>query len=192
MSAIEYNSLVFKISQRVDELNVLSHLRFMFRWRLASGSEDNIHDALSLFKELEEHNILGPDRLVEMKELLSDVEEWSLLEKIEKFESKRKEYRDLLEQIILPLDELNELERLMAMCRGKISEDSEGHIHDVRSLFKELENQNNLGIYHLDILKAILAEIENNELLKKVEKFEERRKEEAAIKRKKGNSLCFS
>ena len=192
MSAIEYNSLVFKISQRVDELNVLSHLRFMFRWRLASGSEDNIHDALTLFKELEEQNILGPDRLVEMKELLSDVEEWSLLEKVEKFESKRKEYRDLLEQIILPLDELNELERLMAMCRGKISEESEGHIQDVRSLFKELENQDNLGIYHLDILKAILAEMENNELLKKVEKFEERRKQESAIKRKKGNSLCFS
>jgi len=159
---------------------------------LASGSEDNIHDALSLFKELEEQNILGADRLVEMKELLSDVEEWSLLEKVEKFESKRKEYRDLLKQIILALDELNELERLVVMCRGKISEESEGHIHDVRSLFKELENQNNLGIYHLDILKTILTEMENNELLKKVEKFEERRKQEAAIKRKKGKSLCFS
>ena len=191
MSAIEYNSLVFKISQRLDELNILSHLRFMFRGRLACGSEDNIHDALSLFKELEEQNILGPDSLVEMKELLSDVEEWSLLEKVEKFESKRKEYRDVLEEIILALDELNELERLIAMCRGKIPEESEGHIHDVRSLFKELENQRILEIYHLDILKAILAEMENNELLKKVEKFEERRKQEAAIRRKKGNSLFF-
>ena len=187
MSAIEYNSLVFKISQRVDELNVLSHLRFMFRGKLAPGSEDNIHDTLSLFKELEEQNILGADRLVEMKELLSDVEEWSLLEKVEKFESKRKEYHHLLEQIIRALGELNELERLIAMCRGKISEESEGHIHDVRSLLKELENQNNLGIYHLDILKVILTEMENSELLKEVEKFEERRKQEAAIKRKKGN-----
>jgi len=126
-----------------------------------------------------------------MKELLNDVEEWSLLEKVEEFESKRKEYHDLLEQIIRALDELNELERLVAMCRGKISEESESHIHDVRSLFKELENQNNLGIYHLDILKVILTEMENSELLKEVEKFEERRKQEAAIKRKKGNSLCF-
>ena len=145
-----------------------------------------------MFKELEEQNILGADRLVEMKELLSDVEEWSLLERVEKFESKRKEYRDLLEQVIHALEELNELERLVAMCRGKISEESEGHIHDVRSLFKELENQSNLGIYHLDILKVILTEMENSELLKKVEKFEERRKQEAAIKRKKGNSLRFS
>ena len=191
MSAIEYNSLVFKISQRIDERNVLSHLRFMFRGKLAPGSEDHIHDALSLFKELEEQKILWADRLVEMKELLNDVEEWSLLEKVEEFESKRKEYHDLLEQIIRALDELNELERLVAMCRGKISEESESHIHDVRSLFKELENQNNLGIYHLDILKVILTEMENSELLKEVEKFEERRKQEAAIKRKKGNSLCF-
>jgi len=163
----------------------------MFRGKLASGSEDNIHDALSLCKELEEQNILGADRLVEMKELLSDVEEWSLLEKVEKFESKRKEYRDLLKQIILALDQLNEVERLVAMCRGKISEESEGHIHDVRSLFKELENQNNLGIYHLDILKTILTEMENNELLKKVEKFEERRKQEAAIIRKKAKAAAF-
>lgn len=191
MSAIEYNSLVFKISQRVDELNVLRHLRFMFRGKLQPGSEDNIHDALSLFKELEEQNILGADRLVEMKELLSDVEEWSLLEKVEKFESKRKEYRYLLDKIIRALDELNELERLIAMCRGNIPEESEDQIRDVRSLFKELENQNNLGIYHLDILKVILTEMENNELLKEVEKFEERRKQEATIKRKKGNCLCF-
>jgi len=191
MSAIEYNNLLFEISRRLDELNVLDRLRFMFRGKVASGSED-IRDALSLFKELEEQNILGADRLVEMKELLKGVEEWSLLEKVEKFESKRKEYHDLLEQIIRALDELNELERLIAMCRGKITEEREGHIHDVRSLFKELENQNNLGIHHLDILKVILTEMENSELLKEVEKFEERRKQEAAIQRKKGNSLCFS
>ena len=192
MSAIEYNNLLFEISQRLDELNVLDRLRFIFRGKFASGSEDIIQDALSLFKELEEQNILGADRLVEMKELLNGVEEWSLLEKIERFESKRKEYRDLLEQIIHVLDELNELERLIAMCRGKIPEESEDQIRYVRSLFKELENQNNLGIYYLDILKVILRKMESNELLEEVEKFEERRKQEAAIKRKKGKSLCFS
>ena len=188
MSAIEYNNLLFEISQRLDELNVLDRLRFLFRGKLAAGSEHIIQDALSLLKELEEQNILGPDRLVEMKELLNGVEEWSLLEKVEHFESKRKEYHCLLEQIIGALDELNELERLIAMCRGKIPEESEDQIRDVRSLFKELENQNHLGIYHLDILKVILTEMENSELLKEVEKFEERRKQEAAIKRKKGKS----
>jgi len=184
-------NLLFEISRRLNKLNVLDRLLFMFRGKLASGSEDIIQDALSLFKELEEQNILGADRLVEMKELLNGVEEWSLLEKVEKFESKRKEYHDLVEQIVRALNELNELERLIAMCRGKISEESEGHIHDVRSLFKELENQNNLGIHHLDILKAILTEMGNNELLKEVEKFEERRKREAAIKRKKAKAAAF-
>ena len=170
MSAIEYNNLLFEISRRLDELNVLDRLRFMFRGKLASGSEDNIQDALSLFKELEKQNILGADRLVEMKELLKGVEEWFLLEKVEKFESKRKEYHDLLERIIRALDELDELERLIAMCRGKITEESEDQIRDVRSLFKELENQNNLGFHHLDILKVILTEMEKSELLKEVVK----------------------
>ena len=157
---------------------------------LAPGSENNIQDALSLFKELEEQDILGADRLEEMKELLNGVEEWSLLGKVEKFESKRKEYSDLLEQIIHALDELDDLERLIAMCRGKISEESEGYIRDVRSLFKELENQNNLGIHRLDILKRILSEMENDDLLKELEEFAKRRKHENVFKRRKG--ICFS
>ena len=189
MSAIEYNNLLFEISRRLDELNVLDRLRFMFRGKLTSGSEDIIQDTLSLFKELEEQNILGADRLEEMKELLNGVEEWSLLEKVEKFESKRKEYHDLLEQIIRALDELNELERLIAMCRGKIPEVNEDQIHDVRSLFKELENQNNLGIHRLDILKVILTEMKKDDLFKEVERFAERRKQEVEIKRRKGSCL---
>ena len=190
MSAIEYNNLLFEISRRLNELNVLDRLRFMFRGKLAAGSEGIIVDALSLFQELEEQNILGADRLEEMKELLNGVEEWSLLEKVEKFESKRKEYHDLLEQIIGALDELNELERLIAICRGKIPEDT-GQIHDVRSLFKELESQNNLGIYRLDVLKVILTEMKKDDLLKEVERFEERRKQEVDIKRRKGSCHCL-
>ena len=75
MSAIEYNNLLFEISQRLDELNVLDRLRFMFRGKLTAGSEGIILDALSLFQELEEQNILGADSLDEMKELLNGVEE---------------------------------------------------------------------------------------------------------------------
>ncbi len=198
MSAIEYNNLLFEISQRLDEMNVLVRLVFMCRGKLAAGSEDNIRNVLSLFKELEEQNNLGIDRLKIMKELLKGVGEWSLNGKVEKFESKRKEYNDLLEQIIRVLDELDDLERLIALCRGKISEESEGHIQDVRSLFKELENQNNLGTYHLDILKGILTEIEKDDLVEEVEEFEERRNQEDDFKRKeddfhkrKGNLIYF-
>ena len=188
MSSIEYNNLLFEISQRLEELNVLDRLLFMCRGKLASGSEDNIEDARSLFQELEEQNNLGADHLEEMKELLKGVGEWSFIEKVETFERKRMEYNRLLTQIILALGELNDVERLVAICRGKISEESEGHIQDVHSLFKELENQNNLGIHRLSILKEILTETENHDLLKVLEEFEERRKQEDELKRKEDDS----
>lgn len=196
MPEIEYNSLVLEISKRLDELNILDSLLFLCRGKIASGSEDNIHNALSLFEKLEEQNNLGADRLEDMKELLKGVGEWSLNEKVETFERKRKEYNRLLKQIILELDELNDVERLVFICRGKISEESEGQIQDVRSLFQELENQNNLGIHRLGILKEILTETENRGLLKEVEKFQERRKQEDELKRKESDfkrrkGICF-
>ena len=188
MSSIEYNNLLFEISQRLEELNVLDRLLFMCRGKLASRSEDNIQDVRSLLQELEEQNHLGADHLEEMKELLKGVGEWSFNEKVETFERKRKEYNRLLKQIILVLDELNDVKRLVVICRGRISEESEGHIQNVRSLFKELENQNNLGIHRLGILKEILTETENHDLLKEVEEFEERRKQEDELKRKQDDS----
>ncbi|CAH3148406.1 unnamed protein product, partial [Pocillopora meandrina] len=158
MSATEYNNLLFAISRKLDELNALDHLLFICSGKLASGSEGNIHDTLSLCKELEVNNNLGSDRLQLMKRLLKGVEDWALLEKVERFECKRKEYKALLAS----LDALNDLERLIAICRGSVREESEGNIEDVRSLFKELENQDNLEIDYL-------AETESNELLKELE-----------------------
>ncbi|XP_022789506.1 uncharacterized protein LOC111329163 [Stylophora pistillata] len=175
MSSTEYNNLVFAISQKLDELNALDHLLFMCRGKLASGSEGNIHNTLSLCKKLEEQNNLSIDHLQLMKRLLKGVEDWVLLEKVEKFECKRKEYKALLEKVISGLDELNDVERLIAICRESVREGSEGNIEDVRSLFRELENQDNLEIDYLDVVKSILAETESNELLKEVEEFEERR-----------------
>ena len=76
MSAIEYNNLLFEISQRLEELNVLDRLVFTCRGMLASGSEDNIQDVLSLFKELEERNNLGINRMEVIKGLLKSFQEW--------------------------------------------------------------------------------------------------------------------
>ena len=166
----------------------------MCRGKLASGSEGNIHDTLLLCKELEVNNNLGSDRLQLMKRLLKGVEDWALLEKVERFECKRKEYKALLEKIISSLDALNDLERLIAICRGSVREGSEGNIEDVRSLFRELENQDNLEIDYLDVVKNILAETESNELLKELEEFEERRNLEDKSEARKGISisvLCF-
>lgn len=161
----------------------------MCRGKVDSRSEDSIRDVFSLFEELEEKGFLGPSRLEVVKELLKGVEEWRLLGKIKKFESKRKEYKDLLEQIIRVLDELNDLERLMSICRGKMPEANESRIQNVRLLFEELENHDCLGIASLGILKEILIEVEKQDLLKKVEEFEKRRSEDEEFESRKGKSF---
>ena len=186
MSAIEYYGLIFEISQRLDELNVGSKLIVMCRGKVAPRSERNIQDALSLFEELQGKEFLGPDNLDVLKQLLKGVKEWALLEKVEKFESKRKEYDDLLQKIIRGLDELNDVERLVSICGERIPPERKGNIPDVRSLFKELENNNCLGINRLGILKDILAHTEKSDLLTAVEDFEERRTREEKFERRKG------
>ena len=186
MSTIEYNSLLFEISERIDGLNALQRLVFICRGKLTQSGSGNVHDGLSLFKELEEHGYLGVDRLKLMKELLKSVKEWSLFGKVKKFENKRKEYKGLLEKIICALDELNDMERLITLCRGNIRECNIGNIADVRSLFEELENQETLGIDCLDVVKVILAETGKTDLFKEVEEFEERRDQEDEFEAKKG------
>ena len=189
MSAIEYNNLLFKVSQRLNELNVGRQLLVMCRGKVAPRSEENLQDVFSLFVELEEKEFLGPDRLDVLKDLLEGLEEWSLLENVEKFETKRKEYDGLLEQIIQALDELNDVERLVSICKGKIPEEMQGNIRDVRSLFEELKNNNCLGINRLDILKEILMQTDKKDLLKKVEEFKERRSRGNKFERRKGAYL---
>ena len=186
MSAVEYNSLIFEISQRLDELNVGRKLIVMCRGKVAPRSEGNMQDAFSLFVELEGKELLGPDNLDVLKDLLKGVKEWALLEEAEKFESKRKEYDVLLKKIIRVLDELNDVERLVSICGEKIPPERQGNIPDVRSLFKELENNNCLGINRLGILKDILAQTEKSYLLTTVKDFEERRTREDKFERRKG------
>ena len=186
MSAIEYNNLLFKVRRRVNELNAVEQLLFMCRGKVAPRTEENLQDAVYLFEELEEKEFLGPDKLDILKDLLEGLEEWSLLENVEKFETKRREYDGLLEQIIQALDELNDLERLVSICKGKIPHERQSSIHDVRSLFQELKNNSCLGVNHLSILKAILTQTEKRDLLEKVNEFEERRTLENNFERRKG------
>ena len=157
MSVIEYNDLLFKVSQRLNELNVGKRLLVMCRGKVAPRSEEHLPDALQLFWELQEKEYLGPDRLGVLKDVIGGLEEWSLLENVEKFETKRKEYHGLLEQIIQEL-ELNDVEQLVSICKGKILDERQGNIRDVRSLFQELKNNSCLEINRLDILKEILRQ----------------------------------
>ena len=187
MPEIEYNNLLYRISKTLDELDVGEQLLFLCRGKVTARSEENIQ-ARSLFEELEQKGFLSPDHLLLLKGMLKEVNEWALFDEVEKFETKRKEYNNLLEKIVRVLDELNELERLVSICGGKITEESQGKVQGVRSLFKELESNDWLGIDCLDILKEILTQTEKSDLLKEVEEFEQRRIRENKFRKRKGIS----
>ena len=119
MSVVEYRVLLYQFSEEIDWQTQRRKLIFILRAYLPDGSEGGITDIDSLLTMLEEKNILGIDRLNVMKELLKEIEKWDLLRRIERFEIKRKDYKQLLEKISRALDESNELQRLISICRGK-------------------------------------------------------------------------
>ncbi|KAL9984454.1 hypothetical protein ACROYT_G006747 [Oculina patagonica] len=186
MSAIEYRNLLYEVSQEIDWLTERQRLLFICEAEglIVTGSESNIQDVLSMFKGLEERNHLGIDRLEVLKDLLKGAGKWHLLELVEKFDIKRKEYNNLLEQICCVLEQGNHVERIISMCKEKISYDRERDFKDVRTLFTELEKQNNLGIARLDILKKIVIDAEKPDLLEQIVEFEEKRKQEEIVERK--------
>ena len=195
MSYEEYNGLLSRISRQLDQLNQHEHLLFVCRRRVASRPED-IPDALSLFRELEEQNNLAIDRVELLKELLKEVEEWSLFEKVRKFEDKRKEYKELLEQISRSLDESNHLQQLISVCTERETlEEDERNTQTARILFEKLERRGIFEFGRLDFLKGILSGIERQDLVKKVQDFEKRRIGEDEFKLRKGKYhlvLCNS
>ena len=186
MSVIEYNNLLFKISQRLNELNVGRRLLVMCRGKVAPRDEENMQDVFPLFVELEQNGFLGADKLNILKDLLKGLEEWSLFGNVKSFESKRKEYNSLLERIIHVLDELDCVDQLVAICSDRIPEEKHSSIQDVRSLFQELENNDSLGIDHLEVLKEILTRQEKTDLLREVEKFEDGKNQEEEFEWRKG------
>ena len=188
MSYVEYNHLLFEISQRLDQLNQHEHLLLMFRGRVASRPED-IPDALSLFRELEDRNKLAIDRVELWKELLKAVGEWPLFDKVRKFEDKRKEYQELLEQISRALDESNQLQQLIAVCIERVTlEENERNSQTARILFEKLEGRELFEFGRLKFLKEILSRIQRRDLVKEVQDFETRRIDEDEFERRKGNN----
>ena len=195
MSYVEYNQLLFEISQRLDLLNRHGQLLFMCRGRVASRPGD-IPDALSLFRELEEQNYLAIDKVDLLEELLKGFGEWSSFQKVRKFADKRKEYKELLKQISRALDESNQLQQLISVCTEREAlEENERKTQTARILFEKLERRGLFEFGRLDFLKGILSGIERQDLVKKVQDFEKRRIDEDEFKRIKGNNylvLCNS
>lgn len=186
MSRFDYNNLLFQISKKLDEINVIEQIRVMCRGLVAASHTTTF----PLFEELEEKEYLSFDHLEVLKAMLRNVKEWNLLDDVEKFEYNRKEYDNLLGQVIRVFGGPNDLERLLLICKESIPEERQASIHTVRSLLKELENNQRLGIYCLGTLKEILTHTEKRDLLKEVEGFEQRQGRDLEFEKRKGIYLC--
>ena len=145
---------------------------------IAEGSENLIGNAADLLEQLEGQSKLGIDHLEVLKELLDGMKKCALVDKIEIFEIKRKNYLCMSEKVIRKLDELNCLERLIRICTPYLEEGIVDRIENIRFLFKKLESNCRLGPANLGILKEILKEMREDELLREVKEFEKQRKDE--------------
>ena len=70
------------------------------------------------------------------------------------------EYRDLLFEISSKIG-VNQLERLVFMCRKQITKGNERTIQNTLELFEKLEKWDKLGINRLETLKKILKQLKN-------------------------------
>ena len=179
MSVVEYRGLLYQFCEEIDWQTQRRKLIFILRAFLPDDLEGGVSNIESLLTILEEKNIIGIDRINAMKELLKEIGKRDLLRRVERFEIKRKDYKQLLEKISRALDESNELQRLISICRRQnlIARESED-IVDVNALFTVLEQQNNLGIEDLTLLKTLTNEMEKPDLCRLLEEFEKKRKQE--------------
>ena len=180
MSVVEYLRLWHQCNTEINWQTESEWLKLIHRRYIPDGSADDVTSVITLLNRLEERKIIGIDRLGVLKELLRGIRKWNLLRILERFEIKRKDYRQLLEQISRTLEESNELPRLISICRRQnlIVRESEEHIENVNALFTTLEQQCKLGIEDLTILKTIAIEVEKPDLCRLLEEFEKRRKQE--------------
>lgn len=189
MFPIDLRELLALICQRIDWVSGRDHLLRMCRreW-IEEGSETNIQDAHSLFQRLLEKNIFGIDDLEVLKKLvrkvpLNDGDNGSLLHSIEKFETKRNELKNLLQNIC---PELSLDERMVLNCKGRIPDDALDNINNVSSLLIELERNDRLTLTFLKVLVGT----DKPALIQQVEDFEkeqeQERKREENIQRMKG------
>ena len=119
----------------------------------------------------------------------SSVKGIGLVDEVDKFVRQRKDFNTLLETIILKLDELDNLDQLLSLCEDHVADDAKDDIKDVRSLVKELQKKNRLGVARLTVLRKILNETGQQELLDLLTEFEKKWEEEEKAERRKGTIL---
>ena len=201
MSSIGYRGLLYRVSQELTDLKKINQILYASRSEglISENSEsfniqvnpgDNTSvTVMKLFSDLEESDNLGLDNLEILRDLLKGVKEWSLVDEVDKFVRQRKDFNTLLETIILKLDELDNLDQLLSLCEDHVADDAKDDIKDVRSLVKELQKKNRLGVARLTVLRKILNETGQQELLDLLTGFEKKWEEEEKAERRKGTIL---
>ena len=203
MSSIGYQGLLYRVSQRlkdVTKINQLLHTSSNARLISENSESFNIQvnegdntaiTLMKLFSDLDESDNLGLDNLETLRDLLTEVKEWCLVDEVDKFARQRKDFNALLETIIPKLEELDNLEQLLSVCEDYISDDAKEEIKDVRALLKELQKKNRLGFTRLAVLRKILNETGQQELLDLLTDFEKKWKEEEKGERRRGMILPY-
>ena len=93
MSVVGYCKLKHLYTKEINwesesELLILTYKEFT-----SCNSEDEITDVNSFLAKLEEGSLLGIDRLDVLKDLLKEMSKWGLLEMVNEFEKKRKDFK---------------------------------------------------------------------------------------------------
>lgn len=204
MSAIGYRGLLYRVSQNLVEVSKINQILYTARCEGLIAEDSESYNAqvnpgdktsaflMKLFSDLEEQGNLGIDNLEVLRDLLKEVKEWSLIDKVDRLEKQRKDFVALLDTIICKLDQLDDLHELTSSCYPHISEDVKGEVGDVRAMFSELEKNNRLGFGRLGVLKKILKDTGAQDLLDEVTKFEKKRKAEEAAERRRGTFVSFT
>lgn len=87
------------------------------------------------------------------------------------------EYRGLLYQFCEEVDWQTQRRKLIFILRAFLHDDLEGGVSNIESLLTILEEKNIIGIDRLNVMKELLKEIGKRDLLRRVERFEIKRKD---------------
>ena len=201
MSSVGYQGLLYRVSQRLKDVTKINQLLdTSSNERLISENSESFNIQVNegdntaitlkkLFSDLDESDNLGLDNLETLRDLLTEVKEWSLVDEVDKFARQRKDFNALLETIIPKLEELDNLEQLLSVCEDYISDDAKEEIKDVRALLKELQKKNRLGSTRLEVLRKISNETGQQELVDLLTEFEKKWKAEEKAERRRGMIL---
>ena len=89
MSEVEYNALIYNISDEVDETN-LEYLKSLCRDHLGNGPLEHITTVRELLLVLEKKNRLGIDRLDLLKAIVRELKNPGITLLIDDFEVRRR------------------------------------------------------------------------------------------------------